>query len=166
MTHEHDDSNPADIQARLADAEASCSAQGIRLTPIRKQVLELLLRHRKGIKAYQLLDEVKALHEAAKPPTVYRALDFLLSAGLVHRLDSLNAYVACSAHQHRHHRNLLLVCGNCNAVSEVDDPAVCQWLAERVRDAGFELGVQCLEVKALCRACAAELGRSRETVRD
>lgn len=141
-----------EVQQRLHQAEAHCRASGIRLTAIRKQVLELLLRHEGGVKAYQLLEEMKAVHEPATPPTVYRALEFLQEAGLVHRLDSLNAYVACHIDQHQH--GLLLVCPHCHAVREIDDPDICHLLADRVRLAGYQLDGDCLEIKAVCGLCA------------
>lgn len=146
--------NADEVARRLQQAQARCLAQGIRLTSIRKQVLELLLRHEGGVKAYQLLDEMKAVHEQSTPPTVYRALEFLQDAGLVHRLDSLNAYVACHIEQSQHQHGLLLVCPICHAVSEIDDPEICHLLADRVRLAGYQLDGDCLEIKALCGSCA------------
>lgn len=143
-----------EVQQRLQQAEARCLEQGMRLTTIRKQVLELLLRHEGGVKAYQLLDEMKAVHEQSTPPTVYRALEFLQDAGLVHRLDSLNAYVACHIEQPQHQHGLLLVCPLCHAVSEIDDPEVCHLLADRIRLAGHQLQGNCLEIKAVCGECA------------
>lgn len=143
-----------ELQQRLQHAEARCREQGIRLTSIRKQVLALLLRHEGGVKAYQLLDEMKAVHEQSTPPTVYRALEFLQDAGLVHRLDSLNAYVACHIEQPQHQHGLLLVCPLCHAVSEIDDPDVCHLLADRIRIAGYQLQGSCLEIKALCGTCS------------
>ena len=146
--------NAEDLARRLQQAEARCNEQGIRLTSIRKQVLALLLRHEGGVKAYQLLEEMKAVHEQSTPPTVYRALEFLQEAGLVHRLDSLNAYVACHIEQPQHQHGLLLVCPLCHAVSEIDDPDVCHLLADRIRVAGYQLQGSCLEIKALCGACS------------
>lgn len=140
------------VAQNLQQAEAHCREHGIRLTAIRKQVLALLLQHRCGVKAYQLLDEMKAVHEQATPPTVYRALEFLQDAGLVHRLDSLNAYVACHIGGHSH--GLLLVCPQCHAVSEIDDPDICHLLADRIRLAGYQLQGNCLEIKAMCGECA------------
>src|SRR5690606_27768268 len=79
----------------LAVAEALCARRGRRFTPIRRNVLELLLRHQRSLKAYELLEEIRAIHPSATPPTVYRALDFLLAEGLVHRVDTLNTFIAC-----------------------------------------------------------------------
>ena len=76
-------------------AEALCEQRGRRLTPIRRKVLELLLRHGRSLKAYELLDAMREVHPGAAPPTVYRALDFLMDEGLVHRLDAVNAWSAC-----------------------------------------------------------------------
>ncbi|KAF0813610.1 Zinc uptake regulation protein [Andreprevotia sp. IGB-42] len=145
-----------DISARLAQAEEICRANGSRLTQIRRQVLTLLLQHKHSVKAYQLLDEMKAVHANATPPTVYRALEFLQNEGLVHKLDVSNAFVACSAHgdEHGHvHHGLLLVCPRCNAVDEVNDPKMSHTLADWVHKAGYELDGAGIEIKAVCPEC-------------
>ncbi|SMC23877.1 Fur family transcriptional regulator, zinc uptake regulator [Andreprevotia lacus DSM 23236] len=156
MTHTHPQPASTDIEARLAHAENRCREHGSRLTPIRRQVLGLLLKHGHGVKAYQLVDEMKSLHASTTPPTVYRALEFLQAEGLVHRLDMSNAFVACSAqddaHGHVHH-GLLLACPRCNAVAEVPDEQMSHALAAWVHQAGYRLEGESIEIKALCPAC-------------
>ncbi len=80
---------PATVATQLHTAEALCSERGKRLTPIRRKVLEILLAQRRSVKAYELLDMIRAVQPGAAPPTVYRALDFLVEEGLVHRLDAI-----------------------------------------------------------------------------
>src|SRR5690606_24636684 len=83
------------VDEALAVAESLCASRGRRFTPIRRKVLELLLNHERSLKAYELLTEIRTIYPNATPPTVYRALDFLLDEGLVHRVDTLNTFMAC-----------------------------------------------------------------------
>src|SRR3546814_19506833 len=87
---------PAALAAQLRTAESLCVQRGKRLTPIRRKVLEILLAQHRSVKAYELLDLIRAVQPGAAPPTVYRALDFLVDEGLVHRLDAINAWTARS----------------------------------------------------------------------
>src|SRR5690606_3870998 len=128
----------ARVDDALAVAEALCAERGKRFTPIRRKVLELLLRHQRSLKAYELLDEIRTVHPNATPPTVYRALDFLLEEGLVHKVDSLNTFIACGDAGGAPH-NLLVVCTGCGTVAEIHDDIVRNRLAERIKDAGFRL---------------------------
>src|ERR1700712_5450363 len=91
----HDHSSAEALQAAVAMADDYCRERGQKLTPIRRTVLELLLSSGRATKAYTLLDEMRSAHPNASPPTVYRALDFLLSAGLIHRIESINAFTVC-----------------------------------------------------------------------
>jgi len=118
-------------------------------------VLELLLRHERSLKAYELLDEIRAVQPNATPPTVYRALDFLLEEGLVHRVDTLNTFIACGDAGGAPH-NLLVVCTGCGTVAEIHDDIVRNRLADRIKHAGFRLAGDEIEVKALCQECRAE----------
>jgi Fur family transcriptional regulator, zinc uptake regulator len=140
------------VAAQLDVAEALCAQRGRRLTPIRRKVLELLLRHGRSLKAYDLLEAMRAVHPGAAPPTVYRALDFLMDEGLVHRLDAVNAWIACHDAGGAPH-DLLVVCTGCGAVAEVSDPAMSRQLAERVALTGFALNSHETEIRALCPAC-------------
>lgn len=143
---------PDSIGAQLEVAEALCTQRGRRLTPIRRKVLELLLRHGRSLKAYDLLEAMRAVHPGAAPPTVYRALDFLMDEGLVHRLDAVNAWTACHDAGGAPH-DLLVVCTGCGAVAELSDPAMSRQLAERVARTGFALNSHETEIRALCPGC-------------
>jgi Fur family zinc uptake transcriptional regulator len=162
-----------DVGAQLDTAEALCAQRGRRLTPIRRKVLELLLREARSVKAYELLESMRAVHPGAAPPTVYRALDFLADEGLIHRLDAVNAWIACHDVGGAPH-DLLMVCTGCGAVAEVSDPAMTRQLAERVGRTGFALATHEIEIRALCPACqkargggahddASELGQASHT---
>src|SRR3546814_2115373 len=105
-------------------------------SPIRLKVLEILLCERRSLKAYELLDEVRRVQPGAVPPTIYRALDFLVEEGLIHRLDAVNAWAACLDAGGDPH-DLLVVCTHCGAVAELSDPVLSQHLADKVAGTGF-----------------------------
>ena len=140
------------VGEQLRLAETLCAERGRRLTPIRRKVLELLLREGRSLKAYELLEAMRAVHPGAAPPTVYRALDFLMEEGLIHRLDAVNAWTACHDAAGAPH-DLLVVCTGCGAVAEVSDPAMSRQLAERVAQTGFALATHETEIRALCPQC-------------
>ncbi|MEI9982345.1 MAG: transcriptional repressor [Aliidongia sp.] len=102
-------------------AETVCTTRGVRLTELRRQVLELVWRRHEPVGAYDLLDELKVTHRRAAPPTVYRALEFLIDQGLVHRLESLNAYIGCTRPEELH-AGQFLICTRCDSIGELDDP--------------------------------------------
>jgi Fur family zinc uptake transcriptional regulator len=142
------------IEAELALAEGYCLRRGERLTPIRRKVLELLLSSGKATKAYTLLDEMRKVHQGSAPPTVYRALDFLLSMGLIHRVESINAFAACHDLTHCHH-GMLLVCQRCGAVNELHEPEIERVLLDKIKLSGYRLANDSAELKGICPDCQA-----------
>lgn len=144
--------SPGRIQAQLRTAEQLCLRRNKRLTPTRRKVLEILLAQGRSVKAYELLELVRLEQANAAPPTVYRALDFLVDEGLIHRLDAVNAWAAClDADGDPHH--VLIVCTDCGVVTELSDDALSQLLARTVENAGFVVANHETELRALCRAC-------------
>jgi len=141
------------ITQRLQTAQDLCQQRGTRLTPIRRKVLEILLRQDRSLKAYELLDQMRQTHSNATPPTVYRALDFLRRQGLIHRLDAVNAWSACRDASGTHH-DLLIICVHCGAVAELSEPQLGAHLASKAAEAGFVLTSPETELRALCRECA------------
>jgi len=141
------------IAQRLHTAEALCQQRGARLTHIRRQVLEIMLRQDRSLKAYELLDEVRRVQPNATPPTVYRALDFLCSQGLIHRLDAVNAWAACRDASGAHH-DLLVICIHCGAVAELSEPDLNARLSAKAAESGFVLTSPETELRALCQTCA------------
>lgn len=134
-----------------AVAEA-CEARGLRLTPLRLSVLELIAAADKPIKAYDLLDRLKDERGGAAPPTIYRALDFLLENHFIHKLESINAFVSCH-HPDEAHQVPFLICDVCSSAVEVCDPRVAKLLTEQARDYGFKPSAQTLEVHGVCARC-------------
>lgn len=147
-----DSKSQASIAARLRTAERLCIKRGKRLTPIRRQILQILLEQRRSVKAYELLEQIRAAHPGAAPPTVYRALDFLVEQGLAHRLDATNAWTACHDAGGAPH-DLLVVCTDCGVVAEVSDPSLTQQLANTVAQTGFTLSAHETELRAVCQHC-------------
>ena len=140
------------LSTALLAAQTRCAAAGERLTPPRQRVLELLLQTGQPAKAYDLIAIYGANGVAAKPPTVYRALDFLVRQGLAHRIESLNAYMACHLGE-RDHAAAFLICTCCNDTLEIEpfEPERTKAAAHR---AGYELSDVVVEGRGLCAACA------------
>jgi Fur family transcriptional regulator, zinc uptake regulator len=155
-----------DAPSFVAAVERACRERGLRLTPIRARVLGLIARQGKPIKAYDLLDQLRADNEradksideesagAAAPPTVYRALDFLLANGFIHKLESVNAFVACHHPNTAQHSVPFLICDRCHSAVELEDRDVVSALDERARALGFVPQAQTLEVHGICARCA------------
>ena len=144
-----------DGMAFVAEVERLCVQRGLRLTPLRANALRLIADAARPLKAYELLDQMKATHEAAAPPTVYRALDFLLEHGFIHKLASINAYVGCHHPGSAQHAVPFLICDGCQSATELEDERIVELLDARARATGFVPQAQTLEVHGLCAACAA-----------
>lgn len=136
----------------LTAANRICKERGLRLTPRRRRVLELVWRSHRPIGAYDLLEQLGADGKRAAPPTVYRALEFLIDAGLVHRLDSLNAFIGCADPSHAH-TGQFLICTQCRSVAELNDDSVESLVHARARDLGFEPESLVLELQGVCAGC-------------
>ena len=107
----------------LAAAEKLCADKGLRFTPLRRRVLELVWSSHKPVGAYALLDQLRDEDLGSAPPTVYRALDFLIENGLIHRIERMNAFVGCS-HPGEAHRGFFLICGECGNAEEMESDGV------------------------------------------
>lgn len=145
--------NEAALEGALADAEARCADASERLTGPRRRVLELLLRAEGPAKAYDLIAGFGESGQAAKPPTVYRALDFLEKQGFVHRIESMNAYVACKRVGETHSA-AFLICDCCGATREVA-PFSSKNISGLFAGSGYEISTLTVEARGLCAACRA-----------
>ncbi|NRA59353.1 MAG: transcriptional repressor [Psychrobium sp.] len=143
---------PATINALLDKAQDLCDERNARFTQTRRKVLELMLRHASAISAYDLLDCLKETDNSAKPPTVYRALDFLLEQHFIHRVESQNAFIACNDFSDSHQLQLF-ICEKCNDVQEVHSPQIQQSLIEQARLNDFQVKTQTVEVRGFCHHC-------------
>ena len=148
--HDH----TACINDALSRAEAICTEAGARFTPIRRKVLERVWARHRPIGAYEILEDLGRGGKPVAPVTIYRALDFLMAQGLVHRLSSLNAFIGCP-HAGDGHDAAFLICEGCRLVTEIDDPAIGVTLARDAADRGFSVSAQVVEVMGRCPDCRA-----------
>jgi len=137
----------------LKHAEALCAERAQRLTPIRRQVLEVLLESHNPLGAYEIIDRAAASGTRPAPITVYRALDFLRDNGLVHRIESRNAFVACVNNHASGDLVVFLLCERCGAVGEAASAAVADQLKTAARAAGFTPKTPVIEITGICSHC-------------
>jgi Fur family transcriptional regulator, zinc uptake regulator len=145
----------------LQSAERLCLEKGLAFTPLRRQVYELIAADNTPVGAYDLLDRLKKQRANAAPVTIYRALDFLLEAGLIHRIDALQAYAACEVHghgehEHADHGGLVLVCSRCKQLTEFEDPQLEREIERTALEHGFQVAHHLIEIRGLCGRCAAD----------
>jgi Fur family zinc uptake transcriptional regulator len=138
----------------LDRAAILCERRGARLTDLRRQVLELVWRGHAPVGAYEILGAMQSGERSAAPPTVYRALEFLMEQGLVHRIESLNAYVGCDRPE-RAHVSQFLICKQCGGAAELDDKSIADSVMRRAKQLGFTVERQTIEVRGLCPTCQA-----------
>ena len=150
------DANAGGLQTAddpVAFAASLCNQRGAQLTAHRRRVLELLWEATRPMGAYELIQALNASRERpVGPPTVYRALEFLLGQGLVSRIESRNAFVPC-AHPERPHDCIFFVCGDCGASAEVEEPRLERLLVDMADDLGYQLTRRVVEVEGSCADC-------------
>jgi len=147
--------NKKELNQVLKRAEQLCVERGIRLTDQRKMVLRLLCASDKPLGAYELLDRMRDEIRNPTPPVVYRALDFLLEQGLVHKLESLNAYIGCS-HPDHPHASQFLICDDCGEVAEVEDASIAKSLKAAGQSIGFSTKRPVVELVGTCAQCKSK----------
>jgi Fur family zinc uptake transcriptional regulator len=145
---------PSAVAVQLDRAAALCEHRGAKLTELRRQVLALVLEAGRPVGAYDLLDRLRTQRRGAAPPTVYRALDFLMEHGLIHRVERLSAYIGCPVHDHRGHAAQFLICRQCGAVAELEDASVRAALEQAAGRLGFAINGVTIEAEGLCEVCA------------
>lgn len=154
---EHDHSRCVDNA--IATAKQLCANRDVKLTPLREQVLELVWHSHKPLGAYAILDLLAAQTPTKKrqaPPTVYRALEFLQQQGLVHRINSLNAFIGCSQ-PHAYHNSHFLICRQCETALEIADENIAKAAQEIAQKSRFSDLLTCIEITGLCPNCARTL---------
>jgi Fur family zinc uptake transcriptional regulator len=148
------------VAALLTVAERLCNARKVRLTERRRRVLEVLAESHSAVGAYDVIDRLAERGRRPAPVTVYRALDFLIDQGLVHRLASVNAYVACDRPSDDHGAQFL-ICKRCRTVAEMSSAAVDHAIVDGAGAAGFDISAPVVEVAGLCLNCRRETGDGR-----
>ncbi|GAA6181759.1 Fur family transcriptional regulator [Shimia sp. NS0008-38b] len=155
--HDH----AACVGSGLRAAESTCAEHGLRLTKGRRRVLEILLQEHRAMGAYDILSILSDEGYASQPPVVYRALDFLVVNGFVHKIQKLNAYVACS-HPGDEHTPVFLICRACETVAETT-ASLKATLGKAATEMGFDIETTVVEAEGLCPDCKKSRG-SGDTV--
>ena len=137
----------------MATAEVLCAERGQRLTPIRRKVLAALLASHKPLGAYEIIDRLAPKGPRAAPITAYRALEFLRENGLVHRIESRNAFIACVHNHAAGELVAFLICERCGAVGEASSAEVTATLTSAARAAGFTPKSPVIEISGVCTHC-------------
>jgi Fur family zinc uptake transcriptional regulator len=149
---EHDHNRCVDTA--VAAAGALCAAREVRLTSLRRRVLELVWGSHRPVGAYEVLDELRADGRSAAPSTVYRALEFLLDQGLVHRIESRNAFIGC-VNPGDSHAGQFVICGRCGDAVELHDDDIAAAARRGAERLGFRVLGQTVEIRGLCSICVA-----------
>ncbi|RVT47904.1 transcriptional repressor [Rheinheimera sediminis] len=140
------------IESLVTRARHICDVNGARFTSIREKVFRLLADTHGGIGAYELLEQLKASEPAAKPATIYRALDFLTEQGFIHKIESTNAFLLCH-HFEQHHPAQLLICDQCGQVEELHSSPLQQEFVKLASEKGFLIQRQTVEAHGRCKSC-------------
>lgn len=147
--HDHDHC----VTEAISAAEAYCAEHKLKFTPVRRRVLEILLQEHKALGAYDILPQLAAEGLGSQPPVIYRALDFLVSKGFVHKIARLNAYIACS-HPGKNHAPAFMICRSCDLVVETQSQPA-ETLNSAADNIGFAIEATVVEAEGLCPKCQA-----------
>ncbi|MGY9045664.1 hypothetical protein P775_00180 [Puniceibacterium antarcticum] len=150
-THDH----ASCISSGLETVVQDCADKGLQLTPVRRRVIELLLQQHRAMGAYEVLDLLRAEGLGSQPPVAYRALEFLVKHGFVHKIERLNAFIAC-AHPGERHAPAFLICRSCDAVAEAHLANAAATVRDAAQDLGFAVERMVIEAEGLCPACRPE----------
>ena len=137
--------------------EKLCAKRNIRLTPQRKTVIQLMLNADKAMSAYDLLDQLKEIEPQAKPPTIYRALDFLIEQGFVHKVESINCYIISPHFDEPSHISILFICDKCQSIIEEHSPIIEAQLQSLAQKNMFIIQHSVLEIHGTCQHCANQI---------
>lgn len=137
---------------KISLAKQLSEDSGFKFTGLRELVYERIVNSNKGIKAYDILEEIKTSDYSAKPPTVYRTLDFLMSLGLIHKIESDNSFIACS-HPNQHSQCFFMTCEKCGDTKEICADSIKSQIENKAKDFSFKIANINLEVKGHCKKC-------------
>ena len=144
---------PVDIKSLLKKAEALCQSRSVRMTSQRKAILQLIAGQHGAISAYELLDLLRETEPQAKPPTIYRGLEFLLEQGFIHKIESTNSFVMCPHFDKPSHTSVLFICDRCNSVTERDGEQIDSQINLLADAAQFHIRHSVIEAHGYCRPC-------------
>jgi Fur family zinc uptake transcriptional regulator len=140
------------ISDGVAAVGAQCRQAGLQFTPVRRRVLEILLAEHRAMGAYDILDRLRVEGLGSQPPVVYRALSFLTKHGFAHKIERLNAFIAC-VHPGEAHAPAFLICRICASVAEMNSDSLKNMLGRTAKDAGFEIECTIVEAQGVCPNC-------------
>ena len=140
------------IKEALIEAKTICDQRGVKLTKLRETVLKLIWKNHCYVKAYDLLDDLKKIDSSAKPPTIYRSLEFLLENGFIHKIQSLNAFVGCS-HPNEHNECYFLICKECQNIEECHSENINEFVQFTSSNNNFSANKVTLEISGICQEC-------------
>lgn len=141
------------ISSGLAAVDAFCARHRLQFTPVRRRALEVMLEAHRAMGAYEVLDRLRDEGFGSQPPVAYRALDFLVSHGFAHKIERLNAFIAC-AHPGQDHTPAFLICRACDAVAEAHADPARGMLGRAAQETGFVMEQAVVEALGLCPQCA------------
>lgn len=144
------------IDDALKEARLICEEKGLRFTQIREFILSMVWENHKPTKAYELLDKIPSMNYSSQPPTVYRALDFLLTNGFIHKINSLNAFVGCS-HPLKHDECYFMICRKCYEIKECCDDQITSVIKKKLDSSQFSSKNIAIEISGDCYECSKEL---------
>jgi Fur family zinc uptake transcriptional regulator len=130
-----------------------CSVIGLKLTSLRKTVLFILWEDRRPLKAYEILEKLSVLKENSTAPSIYRALDYFLHYGVVHKIESIQSYTLCESPDKQLPSEVLMLCSQCNGVKEVYSEDIRTWVQRLAKENQFCLGQAPIELKGVCKSC-------------
>jgi len=136
----------------MAQAEICCAEKGLRFTSVRRKALEILLQEHRALGAYEVLDRLRDSGFGSQPPVAYRALEFLVANGFAHKIERLNAFIAC-ANPGEAHFPAFMICRNCDSVAETHSMPARGSLGEAAKAAGFQIERTVVEAEGLCPNC-------------
>lgn len=140
------------VEDAVAAADKMCREAGLQLTPVRQRALEILLEEHRALGAYDVLARLSEDGFGSQPPVAYRALDFLTKHGLAHKIERINAFIAC-AHPKDRHTPAFLICTECHAVAEAETDPSHGLLSQIAETTGFEITRAVLEAEGICPNC-------------
>lgn len=153
---EHHD-HAACIDAAMQAVESHCSGKGLQFTPVRRRALEILLQEHRAMGAYEVLEKLRDTGFGSQPPVAYRALDFLVGHGFAHRIERLNAFVACG-HPGELHAPCFLICRDCSVVVETPGRKPAEAVRASAEELGFAVERMTIEALGLCPGCSEAPG--------
>ena len=141
------------MENSIQQAEQYCQENGLNFTPVRRKVLEILLKKNTAIGAYEILDLLREAGFKNQPPVAYRALEFLVQNGFAHKIEQLNSFIGCM-HPGKNHSPAFMICRNCDSVSEEEALTRNFSVSQIASKAGFTVEKAVIEARGLCHSCA------------